>query len=210
MQNGYSDMEQLVRRIERVEKQNHRMRGLASVLGILLLAVVFMGAQSALYDGQFRNITAQGITIVDEMGKVKIEIGSSEEGAGLRVFNARGQRVVGLGIAADEGGSGMVVADKEGMPRFGLGMDEGVPSLAMADDAGKKVIGLGGSADGYGLVVMSGNEMERIGVGIDRKGTAGLVLYDHKGQYVRGMIHQQDGVHYQSHVDENGEEVVHR
>jgi len=210
MKKTYPDVEQLVRRIARVENQHRRMKGLAGVLGIVLLAVVFLGAQSALYDGQFRNITAQGITIVDDMGKVKIVIGSSEEGAGMRVFNAQGQRVVGLGIAADEGGSGLIVADNSGMPRLGLGMDEGVASIAIANKDGKKTIGLGGTAEGYGLVVMDEKEMERIGIGMDKDGNSGLVIYDNKGQYVRGMIREKTGVHYSSYVDEKGKEVVHR
>jgi hypothetical protein len=210
MKKTHPDMEHLVHRIEHVEKQNRRMKGLTAVMGTVLMAIVFMGAQAALYDGQFRNITAQGITIVDSMGNHKIQIGTSDAGTGIRVFNAQGKRVVGMGIAADEGGSGLVIADSEGLPRLGLGMDEGIPSIAMTNKSGKKVIGLGGNAEGYGLVVMNAEEVERIGMGIDANGNSGIVLYDDQGKYVRGMIQQKDGVHFMSYVDENGKEVVHR
>ena len=57
------------------------------------------------------------------------------------------------------------------------------------------------------LDAMDENEVERVGVGLN-KGDAGIVIYDDKGQYVRGMIRQKNGVHYTSHMDENGKEVI--
>jgi hypothetical protein len=199
-----------VHRIEQVEKQNRNIKRVTGSLAVLVLAFVFLGAQSVMQEGQFSKITVQEITVVDSMGKPRVLLGSTDEGTGVRILNAQGKRIVGLGIAADGGGSGMLVADQDGAPRLGLGMDEGIPSLAVTNKDGKKIIGLGGDDKGYGFVVMDANEVERGGFGIDGKGNTGFVLYDDQGQYVRGMIRQQDGVHYSSYVDENGKEVIHR
>ena len=127
----------------------------------------------------------------------------------MRILNKAGKRVVGIGIAADGGGSGILVADKEGRPRIGMGMDEGVPSLAMTNENEKKILAMGGNMMGYGFVVMDENEVERAGMGF-KEGDAGVVLYDDKGQYVRGMIRQKNGTHYTSYVNENGKEILER
>ena len=202
--------EQLLARVEQLERQNRRTRRLAGVMGIILLAVVVMGAQTAMQDGQFRKITVQEVMIVDNQGVPRVQLGSSQDGTGMRILNRQGKRVVGIGITTDERGSGILVADNNGNPRLGLGMDGEVPSMAIANADGKKVMGLGGGDDGYGFVVMDTNEVERVGFGIDGKGNTGFVLYDDQGQYVRGMIRQKDGVHYTSYVNENGVEVVQR
>ena len=202
--------EQLVERVAQLERQNRRTRRLAGVMGIILLAVVVMGAQTAMHDGQFRKITVQEVTIVDSQGIPRVMMGASDEGTGMRILNRHGKRVVGIGITADERGSGMLVADNSGNPRIGIGMDGEVPSMAITNKDGQKIMGLGGGDDGYGFVVMDTNEVERVGFGIDGKGNTGFVLYDDQGQYVRGMIRQKDGVHYTSYVNENGVEVVQR
>ena len=209
MKHTVSDVQHLIRRIEHVEKQNRRIKGLALVLGIVLIAVMGIGA-TAMQDGNFRKITVQEVVVVDKMGKNKIHIGTSDEGSGVKILNNAGKRVIGLGLSTDEQGNGIVIADNSGMPRLGLGMEEGIPSMAITTSQGKKVLGIGGDKDGYGFVVMDANEVERVGMGVDAKGNSGFVIYDDKGQYVRGMIRQGDGVHYSSYMDEKGNEVVHR
>jgi hypothetical protein len=197
-------------RINRVEKQNQRLKTFLVILSMSFLALVLIGAKVGLNDGHFRQVIAEGISIVDDTGREIILIGSKkEEGTGMRILNKAGKRVVGIGIAADGGGSGILVADKEGRPRIGIGMDEGVPSLAMTNENEKKILAMGGDMKGYGFVVMDENEVERVGLGIN-KGDAGVVLYDDKGQYVRGMIRQKNGTHYTSYIDENGKEIIER
>jgi len=79
----------------------------------------------------------------------------------------------------------------------------------MVDENGKKIMAMGGDEKGYGFVIMDENEVE--GAGMDfNDGDTGIVIYDDHGKYVRGMIRQKNGVHYSSHVDENGKEVIMR
>jgi hypothetical protein len=197
-------------RINRVEKQNQRLKTCLAILSMSFLALVLIGAKVGLNDGHFRQVIAEGISIVDDTGREIILIGSKkEEGTGMRILNKAGKRVVGIGIAADGGGSGILVADKEGRPRIGIGMDEGVPSLAMTNENEKKILAMGGDMKGYGFVVMDENEVERVGLGIN-KGDAGVVIYDDRGQYARGMIRQKNGTHYTSYIDENGKEIIER
>jgi len=200
----------LSERMNRLEKQNRRLKTCMAVLSVSFLAIVLMGAKAGVHDGHFRQVIAEGISIVDDAGREIILIGSKkEDGTGMRILNKAGKRIVGIGITADEGGSGILVADKEGRPRIGMGMDEGVPSLAMTNENEKKILAMGGDMMGYGFVVMDENEVERAGMGV-KEGNVGVVIYDDKGQYVRGMIRQKNGTHYTSYVDENGKEIIER
>ncbi len=200
----------LQERVERLEKQNRCLKSCMVVLVLSVLALAVMGAKAAPRDGHFRQIIAEGISIVDSAGQERILIGfRKEEGTGIRILNQAGKRVVGIGITADEGGSGILLADKEERPRIGLGMDEGVPSLVIVNENGKKTIAMGGDERGYGLVIMDENEVERAGLGF-KEGNTGVMIYDENGQYVRGMIRQKNGTHYNSYVDENGKEIIER
>jgi hypothetical protein len=197
-------------RLERVEKQNRRMKNYMIFLVVTLLAFAAMGAKEGPQDEHFRQITAEGITIVDATGQEFILIGSDkEEGTGIRILNKAGKPVVGIGTTADEGGSGIMVSDKEGRPRIGLGLDEGVPSVALVNEKGKKFLAMGGNEEGYGFVIMDENEVERAGMGF-KSGDTGIMLYDDKGQYVRGMIREANGTHYSSYVGANGKEIMMR
>ena len=198
----------LQERMERIEKQNRCLKSCMVVLVLSVLALAVMGAKAGPGDGHFRQIIAEGITIVDGAGQELILIGFRKEaGTGIRILNKAGKKVLGIGIAADEGGSGILVSDKEGRPRIGLGMDEGVPSVAMTDENGKKILALGGDEKGYGFVIMGENEVERVGLGF-KEGNTGVAIYDDNGKYVRGMIRQKNGTHYSSYVDENGKEII--
>ena len=201
----------LQERMERIEKQNRCLKSCMVVLVLSLLALAVMGAKAGPRDGHFRQIIAEGISIVNGAGQELILIGFRKEaGTGIRILNKAGKRVLGIGITADEGGSGILVADKEGRPRIGLGMDKGLPSLAMVDEKGKKIMAMGGGDEiGYGLVIMDENEVERAGLGF-KEGNTGVMIFDDNGQYVRGMIRQKNGTHYSSYVDENGKEVIMR
>ena len=210
MQSSYREKATLTERMDKIEKQNRRLKSYMAVLSVSLFALVWMGAKAGLHDGHFRQIIAEGISIVDDTGKEMILIGSKkEEGTGIRILNKAGKRIVGIGITADDIGSGIIVADKEGRPRIGLGLDEDIPSIAMTNENGKKILAMGGDVNGYGLVIMDENEVERAGMGF-KKGDVGVVIYDDTGQYVRGMVRQKNGTHYTSYVDENGKEIIGR
>jgi hypothetical protein len=210
MKSLHSEKATIIERMNRLEKQNRRLKTCMAVLSVSFLALVLMGAKAGMHDGHFRQVIAEGISIVDDTGQEIMLIGSQKGvGTGIRILNKAGKRVVGIGITADEGGSGILVADKEGRPRIGMGMDEGVPSLAMTNENEKKILAMGGDMKGYGFVVMDENEVERAGMGF-KEGDAGVVIYDDQGQYVRGMIRQKNGTHYLSYVDENGKEIIER
>jgi hypothetical protein len=196
-------------RIEKIERQNRRLKNYMAVLVLSLLAIAVMGAKAGPGDGHFKQIIAEGISIVDGAGQKLVVIGSTKEGTGFRIFNKNGKRIAAMGIDADERGSGIVLADSEGRPRIGLGMDKDLASIAIVDEQGKKIMAMGGDKKGYGLVIMDEKEMERAGLGF-MQGNTGLMIFDDNGQYVRGIIRQKNGVHYSSYVDETGKEVIER
>lgn len=198
----------LDKRLAAIERENRRLKfGLLSML-LLLAPLLLLGAKHGLQDGQFGEITAQKITIVDESGTALVRIGSEkDEGIGMSIHSEAGQRLMTFGISADGQGSGIMVSDAEGRARIGLGMDQGVPGIALLDKDGAKIIAMGGTRDkGYGILVNDGEEKQRIGLGYNG-GNAGIMLYDDEGRYVRGLIRQDDGSHYASYIDKEGTEV---
>ena len=78
-------------RIEKIEKQNRRLKSYMVVLFLSLLALVVMGAKAGTQDGHFRQIIAEGISIVDGEGQEIILIGSRKEGTGIRILNKTGK-----------------------------------------------------------------------------------------------------------------------
>lgn len=207
MKTTSTELTQLHARMEKIERQNARLKRAILALVGCLLALGLMGAKVGMKEGHFSQITTGRISIIDPSGKEIITIGSQEGiGTGIRFFNKDGKRIIGLGLTADEMGSGILVADNDGKPRLGLGMDKGVPSIAMADGNGKKIMALGGDNNGYGLVIMDGNEVQRAGVGF-KEGSTGIVIYNDQGKYVRGMVQKADGTNFSSYVDTTGNEV---
>lgn len=195
-------------RLDRIEKQNKQLKSYMVILCLLLIPLFLLGAKKGLQDAQFGQISAQGLTIRDGSGNQLITIGASkEDGIGIGIYNQTGQRELTLGVPADGKGNGIMVTDAEGKPRIGLGMDKGLPGIALIDEKGSKILAMGGSAkDGYGMLISDDKEVQRIGLGF-RDGNAGIMLYDEKGQYIRGLVRQQDGLHYASHIDKEGNEV---
>lgn len=194
-------------RMENIEKQNRQLkRSMAFLVLALLFGFFLIGATKGLQDGNFRQVTAEKIAIIDSSGHEQIIIGSENDRTGIRILNKDGKRVLGLGVT-DKGESGILVADAQGRPRIGLGMDEGVPGVALVNEQGKKILALGGDETGYGFVVMDENERQRAGLGY-KQGFTGIMIFDDQGQYVRGMVREADGRHYFSYADENGKEVI--
>lgn len=162
-------------RVERLERQNRRLRaGLAAVL-VAPLALVVMGAKETPPDVTYGHLTATQVTIVDGAGRTAIEIGTEGQGAGLRILNSSGEPALSLGLARDGGGNGILICDGEGRPRMGLGMDDGVPGLALVDEEGKKFLALGGDENGYGFVVLDENEAEKVVLGF-KDGEAAVMI----------------------------------
>ena len=87
-----------------------------------------------------------------------------------------------------------------------MGMDEGIPGIALVDEKGAKILAMGGGGEGYGILINDKKEVQRIGLGY-KNGDAGIMLYDEKGEYIRGMFRQKDGLNYFSHIDADGKEI---
>lgn len=195
-------------RIRGIEKQNRKLKGYVGVLAICLASTAMLGAKATLSNGDFNQIMARELVILDEAGQVRIRIGSNpEEGTGISLLNKDKKEVLGIGLPADEAGSGILFSDKEGRPRIGLGMDEGLPGMAFVDDMGNKIIAIGGDDRGYGLTILDKKEVERVGIGY-KEGNTGVALYDEEGRYARGMVRQEDGLNYSSYMDKEGNEIM--
>jgi len=201
------EIAKLQMRLDEIEKRNNRLKNLSGLLALLLVPLFLLGAKHGASDAQFGQITATRLTIRDASGAKLIDIGTDEkEGTGISIYNSGGKRVLTMGLPTDGQGSGLMVSDAEGRPRIGLGMDKGVPGIALVNEKGAKILAMGGDKNGYGMLISDGKEIQRIGLGF-RDGNAGIMLFDENGQYLRGMFRQQDGLNYNSYIDESGKEI---
>ncbi len=208
MRSSDQEIAKLQMRLDDIERQNVRMKRLLLVLTFLLVPLFLLGAKNGASDAQFGQITATGITVRDASGVELVTIGTDKErGSGISIYNSKGDPVITLGVPADGKGSGIAVYDFEGRPRVGLGMDEGIPGIAIVDKEGAKILAMGGTIEnGYGVIINDKKEVQRVGLGY-KGGTAGIMLYDDKGEYTRGLVRQEDGLHYASYIDKNGKEM---
>lgn len=196
-------------RLDKVERQNRQLKRSMIFLALVFLALVLIGAKAGLQEGNFSQVTAERITIVDDEGRELIQIGSDKERTGIRMLSKAGKRVLGLGYSTPDGESGILVADNDGRPRIGLGMDGNVPGVALVNENGKKILAMGGDERGYGLTIFDDKEVQRASIGY-KYGYTGVIILDDQGQYVRGMIRDSNGSHYFSHVNSKGDEIIDR
>jgi hypothetical protein len=140
--------QRLEQRNEALEAQNRRIRRLGlgglAVVGIALL----MGQAAAPKDdpAQFKAVKATMITLVDENGKTRLELGTDKSGAGVDVRDANGKVRVVIGEGVIEGlgeGAGLWVFDEKERPRVGIGSGKHGHGMVVLDENGKPVAGQG-------------------------------------------------------------------
>ena len=149
-------MSGLEERLERLERRNLALEGSARRWRVGTLAVALLGGSAALMgqaapradDAAIRaaSVTTREINIVDDKGKVRLEIGVDKDGAGIDVRDARGKVRLVLGEGTRDGpgeGTGLWVLDDQERPRVGLGLGKKGSGLVVLDEDGKPVAGEG-------------------------------------------------------------------
>lgn len=148
----------LVKRVERLERQNRFLK-LTSLLGVILVSGVLLMAQSR----QEATLTAGRFELVDRAGKIRAALGMTEIGPALLLVDERGTTRVSLNstvtgsslklydaFSGREGEAFEVDAstrefrlhDKSGKIRAGLHIGDKGPALLLADAGGKPRISL--------------------------------------------------------------------
>lgn len=125
---------EIMKRLERVEHDNRRLKGFA------LAALVLTAALSAIYATQppAQTITAHEFDVVDGSGRVRVRMTVLPSGEPkILLYDPQGKARVGMGVNAS-GGAVIGFADAQGNTRVGMGvLQSGMPDIRLYDSQGK-------------------------------------------------------------------------
>ncbi len=151
-------METLARRLDKVERENRRLKQAGVVALGVIAAVLLMG--QATQDS--RIVEAEKFVLKDENGITRGRFGVAPDG----------RMTLGL---LDEAGK---------TARLALALTRGgLPTLVLRDGAGRAIaLGL---QDGFPILQLADRDAEtRASLYVSRKGTAGLEFYDKSGKVI--------------------------
>jgi len=119
----------ILQRLEKVEKENRRLKQAWWVVVLIPVALSLMGQM-----GRSRRVEAEGFILRDASGKVRAELLPTTSGASLGLSDPSGNlRVV---LATSEKGPGLVLAGTDQRPQLSLSAGGDGPSLLQYDDKG--------------------------------------------------------------------------
>jgi hypothetical protein len=136
MNSETSIAEALERRIEKVERENRRLKIAALIAVLCLGGALSLGA--AANPPQQQKLEAETIVLRDAEGKTRIVLGVDKEGPGIAFLDAKGKLRMNLGLAKE--GPALDLLDAAEQPRATLLLteDQG-PILNFVDKKGSQV-----------------------------------------------------------------------
>ncbi|MBA2572897.1 MAG: hypothetical protein H0V06_07625 [Gemmatimonadetes bacterium] len=179
----------LVRRVERVEQENARLKeqsrllmvGGAAVAGMLALLLIGQLA-SAFFGGVGDVVEARRFVLRDADGMARGVWELTPNGASRLVMQDRDARErIRLTLLPD-GSPGLTLADRDGRSHTVLGLlRDQTSTLVFADQAGKTRAVFGVPADGSSTLVFADRDGEtRLGVGVDAAGIPGITTFENE------------------------------
>ncbi len=165
-------------RVEKLERENRRLkRGGLFILSVVG-AVVLMGQATRLT--VLDEIRTRKLVVLDEAGAERAALGMDKDGPKLAMVDAAGKKGVVLGTRKN-GAGGLVLFDARGNSRAALAAEG--PGLVLYDEAEKTRVSLVASADGPTLALFDKAGVLRTALGMD-KDFPTLILLD-EAQKVR-------------------------
>ena len=136
------DANDVVRRIERLERESRRWRGVALVLGLLLAAAGVMGQAKT-----GRTVEATRFVLKDSANRVRAELVAQERSVALRFKDEGG--IPRLTVGTEDGTSVVVLNDRAGAVAANVAvLPHGAPGLTLYDPAGKSRLEISLGRDG--------------------------------------------------------------
>jgi hypothetical protein len=136
------DIQAVLERLEKLEKQNRQVKRAITLLMILVSCLVLTSA--AAHKG--RTLEARQIALKDEDGNTRAVLGMRSAGPGLELYDANGIKVQAL-LAVLRTGPTLGFYDADGTTRVLLGVTPKGATLAFNDAEGKVRAEMGFSAD---------------------------------------------------------------
>lgn len=167
----------LADRLEKLEKQNRRIKGIGTALLVLAATVVLMGQAPARrtveanefilkdMEGKVRGQFSTGgtgqpfLNLSDESGKERVVLDLNPVMAGLRIIDANGMTRVGLhSTEIGQGLTLLTLMDAKGAVRVSLTAQDSMSGLALRDEEGKDIADLTGRRDFARLLLIPQGE----------------------------------------------------
>ena len=130
----------LLQRVDRLERENRRLKAVGLTVLVLIIAVMLMGQT---FDEVMAAhvMMAREFILMDEHGNTRASFGLTETGhAGLWFYDD--DQTARLALGFDWAGPRLSFVDTEGETRAALGLGDGKPTLDMYDADGEIRIGL--------------------------------------------------------------------
>jgi len=168
-------LDRLTQRLDRLERENRRLKVTGAVLVLALAAGGVMGQVPKAVP---RVVEAERFVLRDTKGKVLATLGTEASTPSLALFDQNGKTRAVLMVLAN-GAAGLFVDDQNGKTRVLLGVGaDGTPAVSLLDQNEKRRAALGVGADGTPLLSLADqNEKIRAELSVHTSGPS-LVLRD--------------------------------
>jgi len=161
MSNANSISEQIVRRIEQVERQNRSLRR-------YLTAVAALGVMGAV-----------ALSVFEAASQARA--GATVESNRFVLRNPEGKIVAALGVNS-YGTANLVLLDKQERMRATIGVnDNGDPAFVLANPEGQQRLTLIHTSDGPGMIMLDQNNKPRLLVSVEADGRGLFQIIDKDG-----------------------------
>ncbi len=167
-----STLDTLTQRLDRLERENRRLKVAGTIVFLVLVAVGAMG--QVLPKAVPKVVEAERFVLRDARGKMLATLGTD----GLVLADQNGKFRAALGVGTD-GSASLIFDDQNEKPRVTLGvLDDGTPHLALLDQNEKPRLALAVGTDGTPhLALFDQNKKPRLALDVGTSGPS-VVLGD--------------------------------
>ena len=120
-------MEELTKRVEKLEKENRRLKVISFLVLFMLSVVLFMGATK-----WNKEILTESLKVVDKNGSTRIEVSTDVEGTkipAIAFYDSKGETKLMMAVAEDETPM-IALCDSKGEKTLAMSVPEnGAPSI---------------------------------------------------------------------------------
>lgn len=137
-------MDKLVQRLDRLERDNRRMKRFGALVIVLIAAVVLMG-QSTI-SKVVSVVEAEKFVLRDSSGRKRALLTASDSNVTFSLYDRKG--AIGVSLETiDDKGSSLFLTDKKSKIRLLLRSKEGMPKVMIIDKNGRIRAVLGRTSD---------------------------------------------------------------